>query len=378
MDSIIIQLVFIILFPALTIFLASRFRIFRFISPIIICYGAGIIIGNSAIITVNTDIVSKVSEISICLAIPVLLFSSNFIQWLNNSKKAFLAYFLAVVSVVISSVFAFYIFRSRVPEASKISAMLIGVYTGGTPNMTAIGLALDVDTKNFILLNSADIFFCGIYFIFLISVAKSFLKLFLPQFKFSHITVDNKQKPVKFNELEFKTQIIYVLISISLSVIVFAIAVLISLLFKESIATPIIILTLTTLSISASFSRRIHSLHGTYETAEYLLLIFAVAIGSMANFTELLKDSSLIFTFCGIVVGSSIILHILFSIIFRIDTDTLIITSTAALFGPAFIGPVANGIKNRQIIISGITMGLLGYAIGNYLGLAVAFLLKNP
>jgi uncharacterized membrane protein len=167
------------------------------------------------------------------------------------------------------------------------------------------------------------------------------------------------------------------LISIGLSVIISAIAVLFSLLFKESIATPIIILILTTLSISASFSRRINSLQGTYETAEYLLLIFAIAIGSTANFSELLKESSLIFTFCGIVVGSSIILHILFSIIFRIDTDTLIITSTAALFGPAFIGPVANGIKNRQIIISGITMGLVGYAIGNYLGLAVAFLLNN-
>ncbi len=75
-------------------------------------------------------------------------------------------------------------------------------------------------------------------------------------------------------------------------------------------------------------------------------------------------------------LGFSIILHIILGAIFRIDTDTLIITSTAGIFGPAFIGPVANGIRNKQVIVPGITMGLLGYAIGNYLGLAVAWLLK--
>ena len=61
--------------------------------------------------------------------------------------------------------------------------MLIGVYTGGTPNMSAIGLALGVKEEIFLLLNSADIFFCAFYFIFLITVAKIFLGFFLPPYK---------------------------------------------------------------------------------------------------------------------------------------------------------------------------------------------------
>jgi len=77
-----------------------------------------------------------------------------------------------------------------------------------------------------------------------------------------------------------------------------------------------------------------------------------------------------------LVVISSVILHYLLAAIFRIDTDTVIITSTDAIFGPAFIGPVAKGINNREVIVSGITMGLVGYAIGNYLGLAVAWILS--
>ena len=58
------------------------------------------------------------------------------------------------------------------------------------------------------------------------------------------------------------------------------------------------------------------------------------------------------------------------------DQDTLIITSTAAIFGPAFIGPVANAIGNRGIITIGIALGLIGYGIGNYLGLGLSFILN--
>ncbi len=67
---------------------------------------------------------------------------------------------------------------------------------------------------------------------------------------------------------------------------------------------------------------------------------------------------------------------LLLAMVFRIDTDTTIITSTAGIYGPAFIIPVAEGIKNREVVVSGLTCGLAGYAIGNYLGFAVAWLLR--
>jgi uncharacterized membrane protein len=89
-----------------------------------------------------------------------------------------------------------------------------------------------------------------------------------------------------------------------------------------------------------------------------------------------LAKGSLLFTYCGFVVLFSILIHLLFAFIFRIDTDTLIISSTAAIFGPVFIGPVANAIKNQKVIAFGIIMGLIGYAAGNYLGLAVAWFLN--
>jgi len=47
----------------------------------------------------------------------------------------------------------------------------------------------------------------------------------------------------------------------------------------------------------------------------------------------------------------------------------------AGVFGPAFIIPVAKALKNDEIILPGILCGILGYAIGNYLGIGLGSIL---
>jgi uncharacterized membrane protein len=59
----------------------------------------------------------------------------------------------------------------------------------------------------------------------------------------------------------------------------------------------------------------------------------------------------------------------------QIDADTALITSTAGIYGPAFIAPVAGAMKNKEVMLPGLITGILGYAVGNYLGIAVAFVL---
>jgi uncharacterized membrane protein len=377
MFSRLLQLSFIILFPALTIYLEKHYKAFKLFSPILLCYVVGIIIGNIPFITLDKKMLSLITEISISLVIPLLLFSSNFIKWLKQAKKTILSFFLGIAGVIFSSILAYFLFKNRIEESRQASAMMIGVYTGGTPNMSAIGIALGVKEELFILLNSADIFFSGIYFIFLITVAQKFLLIFLPKYKSVEgvITDYNLNEPV-FMQLPLSKKIKFILLSFLLAVFIVGIAVTTSWIIRKEIIAPIVILVITTLGIAFSFNGKVQKLKGAYESAEYLLLVFAIAMGGLADFSELIKASTEIFYFCGIVVICSVVIHYLLAAIFRIDTDTLIITSTAAIFGPAFVGPVAKGINNREVIVSGITMGLVGYAIGNYLGLAVAWLLK--
>ena len=108
---------------------------------------------------------------------------------------------------------------------------------------------------------------------------------------------------------------------------------------------------------------------------QYLLLVFCVAMGFTTDFGELFASPSSIFGFTAVVLGGAVLLHFLLAIAFRIDRDTIIITSAAAVFGPHMVGPVAVAIKNREVVFSGIASGLVGYAAGNYLGMSLAWLL---
>ncbi|MGB9687051.1 MAG: DUF819 family protein, partial [Rectinema subterraneum] len=62
--------------------------------------------------------------------------------------------------------------------------------------------------------------------------------------------------------------------------------------------------------------------------------------------------------------------------LFNIDVDTMLIVSTSAICSPPFVGVVAVSLKARKLILPGITTGIIGYAVGNYLGIALAQLFK--
>ena len=73
----------------------------------------------------------------------------------------------------------------------------------------------------------------------------------------------------------------------------------------------------------------------------------------------------------------SLILHIILAKIFRIDADNFLITSAAFIFSPPFVPMVANALKNKDVIVTGITGGIIGYIVGNYMGVALAYFLKG-
>jgi len=374
----ILQVILLLIFPALTLILVKHSRFFAWLSSVIICYLFGIMLGNLPFYKVNLEISRAIIQITVPLAIPLLLFSTDFIRWLRLAKKTVISFSLTVVAVIVTSAISAHFFAHRIDESWKIAGMLVGVYTGGTPNMSAIGLALGVREETFIMLNGADVIVSSIYLIFLMTFAQRLLLLFMPAFK-QDIAQPGPERELLVNASQIpknKAKIKTLSFSFALAVIIVVLSTGFSLLILKEISVTMIILTITTLGIAGSFSPKIRNVEGTYELGQYILLIFCVTIGTLANIKNIMSTSPLIFYYCAAVVFGSILLHYTLAAILRIDADTAIITSTAAIFGPAFVGPIAGVLKNREIVISGLTSGLVGYALGNYFGLLTAFLLK--
>jgi len=368
-----LQILFFLGFPALSHPLSQKWKFFKFLGPVGICYAAGIIIGNIPGLELNNKLSSSITEAAILIAIPLLLFPTEFIKWLKLAPKTVLSFVFACLSIMITAFSLSFAFKASIENIPAISGMMVGVYTGGTVNMSAIALALNISEEVFLSVNIADLICSACFLFFIISVGREILAKFLLPFDHKdHYQAQSvivkthspDQKPIKFL-LGPIMATVFAIVSAGLSQLVLG-----------SLHVPTILLTLTTLSILASFNPQMRRLPYTSEIGEYVLLIFCLAIGSMANLSELIHGNPMLFLFCALIIVSSFVLHVTFAKIFKIDRDTTVITSIACLFGPAFVGPVARAYDNQAVIISGMTTGLVGYAVGNYLGLLMAWILS--
>ncbi|MDC1175452.1 DUF819 family protein [Bacteriovoracaceae bacterium] len=246
--------------------------------------------------------------------------------------------------------------------------MLVGVYSGGTVNMSAIGKALAISNELFLLVNAADVLVSSFYMIFVLTIAKIVLSPFFSKYQFLN------EESAHEEECKLKAKEIF--LAISLAIVVAAISIGFSKLITGKLSAPLILLSCTTLGVSFSFVKRIQNLKSSFLAGEYVIYIFCLGLGSLCDFQSLAQNAPQIILYVSIVLFLAIFLHLLGAKLFKIDIDTALITNVASVFGPAFVAPVAKAMNNREVIVSGLTCGLMGYAIDNYLGLAMAQLIK--
>jgi len=381
LSTIIVVLIF-LLAPILIIYLCQKYKWMNRIGAILWAYGIGLLIGNIGILPEGgSETLNTMAEVSVPLALPLLLFSLDFKRWIKMAGQTFLSMILAFVSIISMIFLGYLLFGQHIDEGWKVSGMLTGVYTGGTPNMAAIKTALNVDNNTFILTHTYDMLISLLWFIFIITIGQKTLNLVLPatRQKFISLSSDKDVSMAEFDSYHGMLRrplIFQLMVAFGISILIFALGYLIMNLVPENVKTVSIILTITSLGILASFVPKINQIKKSFQGGMYLIVVFSMAVASMADIEKLMNINANLFWYVGIAVWGSLFIHILLSMIFKVDTDTVIITSTALAFSPPFVPVVAGALKNKEIIISGLTVGIIGYALGNYLGVTIAYLLR--
>jgi uncharacterized membrane protein len=126
-----------------------------------------------------------------------------------------------------------------------------------------------------------------------------------------------------------------------------------------------------------SFLEPVRRLPKTFELGMYFVLVFSVVVASMADISQLLTGALDVLYYVAWVVFGSLLLQLLLSRWFKVDADTLIITSAALLCSPPFVPVVAAALNKRSLVVPGLTIGIVGYALGNYLGFLLSWLLGS-
>lgn len=342
------------------------------LSSIVFCYALGIVGGNLFQLDAFEAVIREITHLSVLISIPLLLFGSDVRSWIQNPGIVFPAFLFAVASTLFAVCAAYFLMGEKNETMAMLSAMLIGVYSGGTTNLNAVGMALEASSELFVLANTYDTVYSALYLFVLLTPLRFVFVWFLPksnELDIPNLHVDATKEP------SIQTLTIEVLKHLGYAVTCVLTALAVSMLVHQTLNATTIILVLSALAVAASLLKPIKKLKNSDKTANYFLELFAVSMGSMANVSALLKSDLSLFFFVGLVFLIMLGVYFLLMFLFRFPQNESIIASTAAVFGPPFIGPVAFALNRKDLILPGIASAILGNAVGTYLGLTVYYVL---
>jgi len=133
----VILIIFCATFPAFILYMCHKFPVLNKIGAILIAYAIGLIIGNIGILPEGSEkTLDLITTITIPLALPLLLFSSDVKKWTKIAGKTMFSMVLALGALMITIFSGYYLFQDKLDNIWQVSGMLVGVYTGGTPTTT--------------------------------------------------------------------------------------------------------------------------------------------------------------------------------------------------------------------------------------------------
>lgn len=372
------------LFPVIIILLFNRYQWARSAGTVILAYAVGIIpalfgLTHFAEGTAGLAVQKNIMNVAVPLAIPLMLFNCNFKLWTKSLPKTAAALFGGVVAVLVAVISGFFIFRNLgVEDIANVSAMMTGIYTGGTMNFNALGAALGVAPTTMATVLAFEMVVTFPVIIFIVSGGYKLFRKLLP-FKDEATVIDTDDtNGLEHGVEQYKGMLkgktfFRSLIGLGISILFLGIGAGLSLLITGKINELVVILTITTLSIIASFSKFVREIPKTFELGMFFILIFSVVVASQFDLSSLNSGALAIGGFLLFIVVVAMLLHVLLCRIFKVSGDLFCVSLVALLCSPPFVPPVVGAMGNKKVLISGIVVGLIGYAIGTYLGIALAF-----
>lgn len=376
-----------LLAPAGVLYACRKIKILGKLGVVLTLYILGVVVANIGIFPsaaeARAELLSfqeSVSEVLIPLALPMMLFGCDFKRFrLGESLGALVVGVVAVAALVIGG---YLVCGEHLGvEGPKMGAALAGQYTGGAGNLAAVKQMVGLSTENFVMLSTCNLIVSFFYLMFLmgggVTLARRIVGGRGRKVQSEVVDAEIDENPYRdFAKRGVLAQLLKIVVA---SVAVMGISVVVAKVVAggDGISMVALILTITTLSLLMTISKEVRRWDKSYDAGMYLIYIFCFVMATMADLKSIdWEQSVFILVFQAVIVFGSLFVTILAARLFRIDADTAVITSNTLINSPICVPMIAATMKNRDVIVVGITNGLAGYAVGNYLGYIIYTLLN--
>ena len=350
-------------------FWCERFPWGRKYSGVMLLITAAIVLANLRIIPTAAPVYDVVWDYLVPIAIPLLLFHADLKRIFRESGPTLVAFIIGSASVVAGVLIGVSLFDLG-PEEAKLAGIFTGTYIGGGLNFAAVAEATGMQDDNMLTAAvAADQVITNLHFLLIILIPGIawIAKRYPTHHMDNAVLFDAESESVhRIHDLDLAGLVTGLALAFALAATGKVLAD-----FFGMSDYSILVITVLALIVATAFPRQVEKLSGHREAGNVLMFIFLASVGAGADIWKLIENAPVLFLFASVII--TVHLVILFGIgkILKLDLAELAMASAVLVGGPASAPALASAKGWRDLLIPGLLLGSLGYAVGSFIGVSV-------
>jgi uncharacterized membrane protein len=360
--------------------LEERFPLFKALGAALVGILLGMVLSNTGILPDTSPAYTFLMGPAVSAGVALILLSVDLRSVREAGPKMLLAFLVGAVGSTIGASFAGFFLSGMIgPETWKLTGQFTGTYIGGGLNFVAIGQALDTSSELFTAAVAADVVVTAVWMmaclsapILLSKAARQSVRKSPPPQEPSGVGGPRTLEKMLYGtgqSMPIRDAAALVTIAIGAVWGAGALADLVPVLPE--------VLWLTTIVLAAAQSPAVKRLVGAAMWGNYLILLFLASNGARSVIANIVEVGPAVFYFAMATVAIHGVTIFGVGRLLKIDLPTLAVASQANVGGAASAMAMATARGYADRLLPGVAVGLLGYAVGNYLGFAVAALARG-
>lgn len=358
---------------ALAFILDAKVRWMSKVGASLLALVLGAILSNAGLVPSTSPVYSVIEGPLTSLAIAWLLLAVNLSDLKVAGPRMIGAFILAAFGTGLGAFVGGLALSGSFGENTwRLAGVFTGTYSGGSVNFVSVGQGVGLPSFLFAGATAADALTTGIWLAVCLTVP-----VWIQRFYPASVPGDGDEGAGGDHAHPFFDKVPLSTLDLANLLAVGFILVVLAEWFGRMVPAVPAVLWLTTFALIVGHFEHYRADRGALQLGNLALHFFFVIIGIHSRVSEILAVGVEVFYFTLLVVGVHGLVVFGLGRLFRMDVGSLTVASQAAVGGPSSALAVAVSREWKGLVLPGIIVGLLGYAVGTYLGFGVAYALRG-
>lgn len=327
----------------------------------------GLLLSNFGLIPLEAPAYGFVGQYLLPLGVPFLLFKANLRNIVREGGVVLIAFLIASVGICIGAISGYFLFDLG-EYGAKVAGTYAGAFIGGVVNFVAISQAAEMTPTQFSVALSASAPASILGLLALVSLPSfAAMRRWMPS---PVIAAAEAAGPPVEAEAATRFRLDHIAAAIAVSFTICAVSNYICQRYDLATYNLLVVTTITVILANLA-PRQLGRLEGDFSLGMLCMYVFFAMIGAGTDALGFLKSAPILFVYCSYILAVHFVVLIVAGRLLKLDLAELVIGSAAAIVGSAAGAAIASAKGWRTLVTAAITVGMLGYAVANFIGIAI-------